>query len=275
MPFHRFEGMESHHFNPHLSSTRGPVLEGEYMYFRRVTKKAGSGAKMHYHPNELMAFLLEGTVKACVGSERRMVAPGTLIHMPPYAQHELFASEERDLHYLYMKDRTWSLIGAAADEALPDAPLSANEVRKRIADGEYPGQEKAPEKSQAITDGLGSCYYPMIETLDAPRASAHFERWVEGTHIAFGFVESPEGHAVSVASAPNEMFVYVLSGALAARAGAETREMTVGDVMHVPRGSAYGWTVAGDDGVRFAAVRSLPRLEAAIQENGAADNWKG
>ena len=116
MPFHRFEGMESYRFNPHLSSTTGPVLEGEYMYFRRVTKKAGSGATMHYHPNELMAFLLEGKVRCCVGSERQIVAPGTLVHMPPYAQHEMFATEDGDLQYLYMKDRTWSLIGAAVDE---------------------------------------------------------------------------------------------------------------------------------------------------------------
>ena len=195
--------------------------------------------------------------------------------MPPYAQHELFALEEADLNYLYMKDRTWTLIGAAADEALPDEPLSANEVRKRIADGQYPGGEKAPEKSQAITDGLGRCYYPMLDPLDAPPASAHFERWVEGTNIAFGFVESPEGHSVSVAAAPHEMFLYVLSGAFAAQAGSETREMAAGDVMHAPRGTAYGWTVAAEDGVRYAAVRSLPRLEAAIRDHGAADNWRG
>jgi quercetin dioxygenase-like cupin family protein len=275
MPFHRFEGMESYRFNPHLSSATGPVLEGEYMYFRRVTKKAGSGATMHYHPNELMAFLLEGKVRCCVGSERRIVAPGTLVHMPPYAQHEFFATEEGDLTYLYIKDRTWTLIGAAIDEALPDEPLSANEVRKRIANGRYPGGEKAPEKSRAITDGLGRCYYPMLDPLDAPPASAHFERWVEGTHIAFGFVESPEGHSVSVPSAPHEIFLYVLSGGLAAQADSETREIAAGDVMHVPRGAAYGWTVAAEDGVRYAAVRSLPRLEAAIREHGAADNWRG
>ena len=274
MPFHRFESMESHHLNPHLSSTTGPVLEGEHMYFRLVTKRAGTGSKMHYHPNELMTFPLKGAASCCVGSERRTVVPGMFVHMPPYAQHEIFAGADNFV-YLYIKDRTWSLIGTAADEALPDQAVSPDEVRKSLAEGRYPGRDKEPEKSRAIVDGLGCCYYTMMDTLDAPRLSAHFERWVEGTFIAFGFVDSPRGHTVSVERAPHEIFLYVVSGALAAEAGTERREMIAGDVMHVPRGSSYRWTVAAEDGVRYAAVRSLPRLESTIREHGAADNWKG
>ena len=51
MPFHRFEKLKSYHLNPHLSSTRGPIIEGQYMYFRRVSKTAGSRSRPHYHPN--------------------------------------------------------------------------------------------------------------------------------------------------------------------------------------------------------------------------------
>src|SRR5262245_28690745 len=60
MPFYRFEGLKSHRFNPHLSTAEGPVIEGEYLYFRMVTKRAGTGAELHYHPNELMMFPLTG-----------------------------------------------------------------------------------------------------------------------------------------------------------------------------------------------------------------------
>lgn len=275
MPFYRFEGMESHRFNPHLSSAVGPLIEGDYLYFRLVTKAAGTGARMHYHPNELMAFPLEGKVNCCVGSTRRVVTPGTLVHMPPFAQHEFFATDDGDLRYLYIKDRTWTLIGAAADEALPEKPLSATEVRRRIDDGHYPGGEKAPAQSQAIVDGLGECYYPMVERFDAPGASGHHEQWLEGTHFAFGVAASPRGREVSVECAPHELFLYVLDGALAAETAGEGREMTVGDVLHVPRGASYRWRVPGDAGVRYAAVRSLPRLEVAVDEHGAADNWRG
>ena len=62
MPFHRFENLRVHHLNPHLSTGEGPVIEGEYMYFRIVTKKAGTGSTLHYHPNELMAFPLRGKI---------------------------------------------------------------------------------------------------------------------------------------------------------------------------------------------------------------------
>jgi len=275
MPFYRFEDFKSYRFNPHLSTADGPVIEGETMYFRMVTKKAGTGAELHYHPNELMAFPLRGKGDCVVGTDRRILHPGTFVHFPPYARHGLKATEDGDLKYLYIKDRTWTLIGAAADEALPDKARSAIEVQRDVKAGRYPGQKKAPEKSKAIIDRLGNCYYPMIESLDALPASGHCARWVEGTNIAFGFVESPPGHAEGGRRAAHEMFVYVITGALDAQVGKRKRRVGKGDVIHVPRGSLYRWTVRKGGPVRYAAVRSTPRLEAAIEKNGAADNWRG
>ena len=69
MPFYRFENFKSYRFNPHLSTADGPVIEGEYLYFRMVTKKAGTGAELHYHPNELLAFPLRGKVDCIVGTD--------------------------------------------------------------------------------------------------------------------------------------------------------------------------------------------------------------
>jgi len=275
VPFYRFENLKSFHFNPHLSSAEGPVIEGDFLYFRLVTKRAGTGAELHYHPNELMAFPLRGKANCVVGSERRILQPGTFVHFPPYARHGLKATEDGDFNYLYIKDRTWTLIGAAADEALPGKARSATEVQKDIKAGRYPGMKKAPEKSQAIIEGLGNCYYPMIDSLDAPPASGHCARWVEGTNIAFGFVESPPGHAEEEKRAAHEMFVYVIAGALDARVGAKKQKVGNGDVIHVPLGSAYRWTVAKGSPVRYAAVHSTTRLEATVKKHGAADNWRG
>jgi quercetin dioxygenase-like cupin family protein len=275
MAFHRFEELKSHHLNPHLSTAEGPVIEGEYMYFRMVTKRAGTGSALHYHPNELMAFPLEGKINCVVGDDRRIVPPGTFVHIPPYARHGFTACEDGDLNYLYIKDRTWTLIGAAADEALPDKALSATEVRRNFEAGKYPGKEKAPEKSEAIVEGLGNCYYPMIDTLDSPASSGHWERWVEGTHIAFGFVESPPGHTERSAGAPHEIFAYIVSGEIDAEVEGEKRTLGPRDVIQVPRGASYRWTVRKGASLRYALVRSLARLEEAIHKNGAADNWRG
>jgi quercetin dioxygenase-like cupin family protein len=275
MPFYRFEDFKSHRFNPHLSTAEGPVIEGEFMYFRMVTKRAGTGSELHYHPNELMAFPLEGKINCMVGKDRRIVPPGTFVHIPPYARHGFKATEDGDLRYLYIKDRTWTLIGAAADEALPDKALSAPEVAKAVSEGRYPGQNKEAGKSGAIIDGLGNCYYPMIGALDAPAASGHCERWVEGTYIVFGFVESPPGHVAEETKAPHELFVYIVRGALDAKVDGKKRRAHAGDVIHAPKGSAYSFKVIENDAARYAAVRSTPRLEREIGKKGAADNWRG
>jgi quercetin dioxygenase-like cupin family protein len=273
MPFHRFENYQVHRFNPHLSTSEGPVIEGAYMYFRIVIKKAGTGSALHYHPNELMAFPLNGKINAVVGRERRIVRPGTFVHMPPYARHGFTACEDGDLTYLYIKDRTWTLIGAAEDEALPEQAKSATEVARDFAEGKYPGEKKDATKSQAILDGLGRCYYPMIESLEAPPSSGHHEQWVEGTNLSFGFIESPAGHGESVAAAPHEYFFYVISGTMEVDVAGERKRVVAGDVVQIPRGAAYSINVG--EPVRYAGVKSTTAVEAHIDKNGAADNWRG
>jgi quercetin dioxygenase-like cupin family protein len=273
MAFHRFEDFKVHHLNPHLSSGEGPVIEGAYMYFRLVTKRAGTGSALHYHPNELMTFPLAGKINAVVGRERRIVQPGTFVHIPPFARHGFTATEDGDLHYLYIKDRTWTLIGSAQDEALPHEAPSATQVAKKFKAGKYPGRKKEPQKSSAILDGLGNCFYTMIESLKAPTASGRNDQWVEGTNLAFGFIDTPADHGDKADCAPHELFMYVISGAVQARVGRERKRLGAGGVMQIPKGSAYEWNAL--KAARLAGVRSTPRLEAYIDAHGAADNWRG
>ena len=168
-----------------------------------------------------------------------------------------------------------SELDAAADEALPDEAPSAVEVARAIAAGKYPGQKKDKTRSKAIIDGLGTCYYTFIDSLRAPPASAHCEHRVEGTNIAFSFVESPAGHVTAEKKAAHEIFIYVLDGELDARVGAKKKRVKKGDVIHVPRGKGYTFTVTKRGPVRYAGVQSTPRLEAHIRKYGAADNWRG
>ena len=273
MPFHRFENLAVHHLNPHLSTGLGPVLEGEYMYFRIISKKAGTGSEPHYHPNELMTFPLKGNMNCLVGHDRRIACPGTFVHVPPCARHSFKATEEGDMDYLYIKDRTWTLIGTAQDEALPEKARSAVDVARDIAAGRHPGQEKAPEKSAAIVNGLGCCYYSMAESLNAPQPSGHHEQWVEGRHLAFGFVQSPRGYIEQAASAAHEHFFYMIDGVSDAEIGGESRRLVAGDIAQIPRGTAYRIEVR--EPTRLAGVRSTALLEAHISKHGAADNWRG
>lgn len=275
MAFYRFEQLQTHHFNPHLSSTQGPIIEGRHMFFRRVTKRAGSESRLHYHPNEFMAFLLDGEFDAIIGDERRRVRPGTLVHIPSNAQHSFTATAAGDLKYLYLKDRTWTMIGAAADEALPERALTVTEVARAHSEGRYPGREKDPAASQAITGGLGNCYFPMTERFDGGAVSAHHEQWVEGVNLAFAYLESPGGYSGQEADARHEMFVYQLSGSMTTQVDGEHRNVEAGDVIHVARGSAYSWSVPEKSTARYTIARSTSRLETEIAKNGASDNWRG
>jgi quercetin dioxygenase-like cupin family protein len=274
MPYFRFDEMKSHHLNPHLSTTQGPVIEGETMYFRCVTKKSGEQSRLHYHPNEFMAFLLEGEIDSIVGDEQHRVKPGTLVHIPSNAQHS-FRAGPGGIRYLYLKDRTWTLIGAAADEALPDTARSATEVARDIAAGKYPGREKAPEQSLAITSGLGHCHYVMCEGFDGLKPSGHHEQWVNGVNLSWAYVQSPSGYEITEKSAAHELLAYVINGELEAQVGADCHQTAAGDVIHVPRGAAYRWKVTAQGSARYTIARSTVRLEQHVAHNGAADNWRG
>jgi quercetin dioxygenase-like cupin family protein len=59
------------------------------------------------------------------------------------------------------------------------------------------------------------------------------------------------------------MFAYVLSGKLQATAGNETKTVGTGDIVYVPRGSAYRLQVQSQF-ARYVLVCSTPYLEQRI-----------
>lgn len=268
MPFHRFENLEQKNLTPDLSSARGPVIEGEYLYFCLVHKTAGTGSEPHYHPNELLIFPTRGQINAIVGKDRRVVNPGTFVHAPAFARHSMKATESGDLSYLYIKDKTWTVVGLAADQAVPDMAFTVDEINQLIDTG---GKRKAAEgESQAVVEGLHECYYPLIESLDAPQVSARRVYWIEGERLAFGLFDVPAVYAEPELVSDREMFVYVISGKMKARAGNESRDVGAGDVVQIPRGTPYQLDTTSSF-VRYVIVCSTPFLEAKIDNMSAEE----
>jgi quercetin dioxygenase-like cupin family protein len=263
MAFHRFENIESRYLTPHLSTGKAPVIEGRYLYFCLLHKDAGTGSELHYHPNELLIFPLRGKINAIVGKDRRIVEPGTFVHAPAYARHSMRATEDGHLQYLYIKDKTWTVVGLAENEAVPDRAMTVEEVNRRYKVGERDKHKGAEGRSQAVVDGLHVCYYPIVESLEAPRRSARHTQWIEGERLAFGYVEMPEGGEEGHPAAAHEMFFYVLSGSLKATVGAETKSLGAGDIVQVPRGAGYRLQVASPF-ARYVVVCSTPWLEQKI-----------
>lgn len=264
MPFYDFNDFAEQKLTPHLSSARGPIIEGEYIHFCLVSKDPGTGSELHYHPNELMIFPLRGKIHSLVGKDRRIVPPGTFIHVPPYARHQMLATEEGQMDYLYVKDRTWSVVGIAQDEAVPDRAPTVEEVNQEFDSGKYPGQEKAPEKSEAIIEDLHNSYYPIIESLDAPVFSAFNYKWVVGERLAFGFFDLPGGHKEIVHENAHEQFIYVVSGAVDAQVDDEQKDVPAGGVIHIPRKSRRSISTKPNQGARYATVRASKNLEALL-----------
>ena len=270
MPFYRFDEMESQYLTPHLSTGKAPVIDGRYMYFCLLHKNAGTGSELHYHPNELLIFPLRGKINALVGKDRRIVSPGTFVHAPAYARHSMKATEDGHCQYLYIKDKTWTVVGLAEDEAVPEKAMTVEEVNRRYKVGEREKHRGAAGKSQAIVDGLDVCFYPIVESLDTPRPSARHVNWIEGGRLAFGFFEVPGGYDDPEMTAQHEMFVYVLSGKLRASVDGQSRAIGADDIVHVPRGSGYRLQVESGF-ARYVLVCSTPYLEGRIDSMTPAE----
>ena len=132
MPFHRFEEYESVLLTPHLSTAEAPIIEGKYLYYCLNQKPAGTGSELHYHPNELLIFPVSGKINAVVAKDRRVVNPGTFILVPPNVRHSMKATEDGAVAYLYIKDQTWTVVGVAEDEALPDKALTIDDSQTML-----------------------------------------------------------------------------------------------------------------------------------------------
>lgn len=273
MPFHRFDALESQFLTPDLSTARGPVIEGDYLWFCLVNKTAGTGSELHYHPNELLIFPVAGRINAVVGRDRRIVPPGTFVHAPAYARHSMRATEDGDLSYLYMKDKTWTVVGLAADEKVPERAITIEEINRLHARagsvlGKRAGEDgdhRSKGGSSMIVDGLDECYHTLICGFDAPLPSSRRETWNEGERLAFGFVDAPPRAVERPAEQPSahECFGIVIRGTLEVSLCGEARTLQPGDIVHARRGDLFAWA-PGTGGVRFAMVRSTDWLERRI-----------
>ena len=272
MPFHRFEDMENKNFTLHLSSARGPVIEGSHLYFCLNQKDAGTGSELHYHPNELLIFVVSGKVNAVVGKDRRIVEPGTFIIIPPNVRHSMKATEDGPCAYLYIKDRTWTIVGIGADEATPERPLTMEESEEIARTGKHP---KVPQStvnsSGAIVEGVPDCYFAMSRGLTAPVGYGRRIEWIEGERVAFGFFEISGDFEEASPASEHEQYFYICTGTVDAEVGGERKQLKAGDIAEVPRGTAYRLRVSSGAAARFVAVRAMPYLEEQLAATSAKE----
>jgi len=191
------------------------------MYFCLLHKNAGTGSELHYHPNELLIFP--------VRQDQRHRRPGPAHRQPghfracarfcpPFDE----ATEDGPCQYLYIKDKTWTVVGLAEDEAVPEKAMTVAEVNKKYNVGDRDKHQKAQGKSQASSTAqqLLLSYPGLARRTAVIGAARQLDR---GQRLAFGFFEVPAGYDEPQMTAEHEMFIYVLSGKLSARAGPKAR----------------------------------------------------
>ena len=268
MPFYRFDEMEGRYLTPRLSTAHGPIIEGKTIYFCLNCKKPGEGSVIHYHPNELFIFPTVGKVNSLVGTDRRIVSPGTFIHVPPSGRHQMTATEDGPLNYLYIKDKTWTIVGLSIEEALPEHATSLEEATAEfekagwsVGQGEI---KKDSGRASARIEGLGNCYYPIIDAFDAPPSSGDRSYTFEGERMVFGFTEIVKAHDTHTKESVHEEFIYLLGGSLHAEVDEEREEVLAGGIIHVPIGSHYRISTDGTTCARFVSVASTAKLEAGL-----------
>lgn len=271
MPYHRFEDYESVVLTPHLSSGRSPIIEGKYLYYCLNQKEAGEGSELHYHPNELLIFLIRGKANGVVGKDRRIITPGTFVLVPPNVRHSFKATEDGPCAYLYIKDMTWTVVGIAADEALPEKAMAVSEANERFDAGEIvdrkgknTGGNGSDSPQDIIIDGVQTCFYNIVDSLDQPLNVGRRIEWIEGERSAFGFYELPGGYTEESATSQHEQFFYVLQGEVNATVNGESKTVTSDGIIQISKGSSYALKIGADMPTRLAAVRSTSFLESKV-----------
>jgi quercetin dioxygenase-like cupin family protein len=98
------------------STAFGPVIEGERMQVGLITKKKGTGARPHLHPNEQWNYIVQGTLRVKIGDQpEQLCGPGTLLYFPANLVHSTVATPDEDVVFFTVKDLTHGIHGKAAD----------------------------------------------------------------------------------------------------------------------------------------------------------------
>ena len=98
------------------STAEGPVIEGERIQCGLISKKRGTGARPHFHPNEQWNYVVKGTLRVIIGDQpEQLCGPGTLIYIPANTVHATIATQDEDVVFFAVKDMSHGIIGMPAD----------------------------------------------------------------------------------------------------------------------------------------------------------------
>ena len=82
---------------------RPGIVEADQLQLVRATMPAGKGHAFHKHPGcEEILYVIEGEAEQWVDTERRMLGPGDVAHIPKDVVHATYNPSDRPLVFLAM-----------------------------------------------------------------------------------------------------------------------------------------------------------------------------
>lgn len=98
------------------STSHGGLVEGERIQVGYIHKPRGTGARMHWHNNEQLNYVVRGTLVGSVNGVKVRARAGSLVYIPAKAPHTLVADpKDEDVIFLAIKDMSHGIVGMAVD----------------------------------------------------------------------------------------------------------------------------------------------------------------
>jgi quercetin dioxygenase-like cupin family protein len=227
------------------SSTVAAALTGRNLIMLLARQTRGTGAKAHTHPNEQFNYIVSGVMTGELGGETIFAPAGTLGHTPANIVHTGLACPDEDLIFVAMKDTRHGLSGPPVDgrhdgpACLPGFGSRAGEPKKTTAEliSEL-GRDPSGVKRRFVYDYAALVGKPGRESNAKVTSGIGAGTWsgdlITGETLHVARLRSVKGHSGDMHSHPNEQFVFVLEGAIAAEIDGEEQRLGRHCALHVP-----------------------------------------
>jgi quercetin dioxygenase-like cupin family protein len=123
------------------STSHGGVVEGDRILVGYIRKPRGTGSRMHWHNNEQLNYVVQGTLMGEVNGVKVKAPAGSLVYIPAKAPHTLVADpKDEDVIFLAIKDLSQGIVGKAVDGTMSgpvymkgfDAKKGQAKIAKRL-----------------------------------------------------------------------------------------------------------------------------------------------
>jgi mannose-6-phosphate isomerase-like protein (cupin superfamily) len=85
-----------------LAGGASPIQAKGFSMGHVTLEPRGGQVPWHDHDNEEVYFIVQGDGEFCLGTERRPIASGQAVHVPPRVHHQLTNTGERPMVMIYV-----------------------------------------------------------------------------------------------------------------------------------------------------------------------------